>query len=477
MDNSRDTVLKSPLMVLAYLMGAKFQLGRHHILFNDIAHRIRDGSIKRIIINIPPQHGKTTFWAEGFITWMLSTMPDKKVIYTSYEATRAYRVTNEVRKAIREHPHIFGLRSRKDTDAYFNFYGQRGSVLSAGADGPINGDPADILIIDDPYKSEKEARSPTIRENVWGWWESSARARLSESGVAIVIHTRWNEDDLAGRMLTNEPGRWLHISLPALCDSDDDLLGRELGEALWEEKFSREYLLDIQSTTSPYRFNSIYQQQPASDGNNIIRREWWRSYITMPPANFTVQAWDTAIKDGQENDYSFCASIIRAQGDYYMPRILKERLIFPDLIAAIKREAEIVKPNLILVEDKASGSSAVQQLKRDTRLNIIGVEEEGDKVFRAHLLSPVFMAGRFFTPEGAPWVNGLIENMARFPGVAHDDDMDAIGLGVRWLENRFGSSTSIRQSTHNRANEARERGRTQVRTGRGVSDRISGFRR
>ena len=261
-----------------------------------------------------------------------------------------------------------------------------------------------------------------------------AYTRLAPNGAIVLIQTRWHEDDLAGRLLANTFGDdWEVLSLPAIAEHDESF--RREGEALWPERFGLAELRKIQSAVGGRAWASLYQQRPAAAEGAIFRRDWWQFY--RPPLtvalNRVVQSWDTAFKKGTENDFSVCATWGVAESGYYLLHLWRGRVEFPELKRVLASLAEQWNPNAILVEDRASGQSLIQELKNSLRFPIIPVSVDSDKQTRAQAVTPLIEAGKIFLPESAPWVGDFVEEMACFPNGFHDDIVDATTQALNYL--------------------------------------------
>jgi predicted phage terminase large subunit-like protein len=313
----------------------------------------------------------------------------------------------------------------------------KGGYVSAGVGGGITGKGADLLIIDDPVKNAEEAASKTILDAHWEWYTSTAYTRLEGRGAVIVIMTRWASDDLAGRLLQASDNRtgdqWHRLRLPALAE-DDDELGREPGEALWETKYDADALKDIQRAIGSRNFAALYQQRPAPLGGATFKREWFTHTYNAFARNAAVQVvqvWDTAFKTKQQNDYSVCATWALVGNNAYIVDVFRDRVEFP----VLKRKAQELyakwTPNIVLIEDRASGQSLVQELKHETRIPVVAADIDADKVVRASAVTPYFEAGRVLVPVSAPWLDEWVEEHAAFPNGAHDDQVDTTSMALR----------------------------------------------
>lgn len=436
----------------------------HHIYLNHLIKEAIAGKHKMILVSLPPQHGKSTFISYAFPVWLLSEMPDTRVVLTSYEADFAASFGARVRRALRDNPHVFHKKLDKDTDKYFTLEGHSGSMQCAGTLGPITGKSADVLIIDDPVKNAEQAMSITHRQKTWDWFLSTAYPRLSENGIVIVVMTRWHPDDLAGRLIemcekTGKP--LLNISLPALAEENDPL-GREVGEPLAPELFSKKRLLEIKRALGTVWWDSLYGGNPKNAMRQIVRRTWWQRCPILPASfEFILQSWDTALKEEEQNDNSACTTWGVGRLGIYLIDVYEEKLEYPELKAAIKHRASRFNPNIILIEDKGSGTSVSQDLRMSTRLPIEAWPVEGgNKTVRLNLVASVWESGRVFIPEG-PDFDALIEEMAEFPKVKHDDKTDSASQAMSFYKQKLMNYTADEGAAVERLTRGSRRDRAQ----------------
>ena len=163
----------------------------------------------------------------------------------------------------------------------------------------------------------------------------------------------------------------------------------------------------------------------------LFKSHWWRFVDELPaPTGDVIQFWDTAFKDGEQNSYSVCETFYPAAAEYILCSVYRERLEFPDLQKAIVSQAAIHQPRRIYVEDKASGQSAVQQLRRETKLPIIPMKVDGDKIARANAVTGLVEAGKVVLPANAPWLPVFLDELTEFPGSTFNDQVDAFSGGL-----------------------------------------------
>ncbi len=385
------------------------------------------GDLLRLIVVMPPRHGKSTLASEHFPAWYLGRNPDRRIIACSHTAGLAYRFSRLARNKLLAPGWPFpGVALASDLAAVqsWDLAARCGGYVAAGVGGAITGHGADLLLVDDPAKSAEEAASATYRDRAWEWWTGTATTRLEPGGAAVVIGTRWHEDDLIGRLL--QSGRWTVLHLPALADDD---------QPLWPERYGVAALERIRAEVGSRNWEAQYQGRPAPAEGAILKREWWGWYRAgeAPVFSRTVQAWDTAYKAGRSNDWSVCTTWGEAVNGYYLLDRYRARVEFPDLKRAAVAQYEKWTPETVLVEDAASGQSLVQELQAGTRLPVVAVRVDRDKIARVNAISPKVEAGKVFLPVDAPWRDEFVEECAAFPFGAHDDQVDSMTLALARL--------------------------------------------
>ena len=291
------------------------------------------------------------------------------------------------------------------------------------------------MIIDDPIKNAKEAQSTTIRENIWNEWESTLSTRLHDGASVIVIMTRWHEDDLIGRLLDNSPYNWQRLRLPAIAEDDDDLLGRERGQALcpelgYDEDWAKLKQIEVGSRT----WASLYQQRPSPEQGSIFKREWFQ-YIDTPPARYDdmLMSWDMTFKDSDTSDYVVGQVWLRKGSEYYCIDQVRSQMDFTQSVqAVINLKNKYPNCRRILIEDKANGPAIINVLKKKVS-GIIPIKPKESKEARAYAVTPFFEAGNVYFKRNVNQLNDLIEELASFPNSAHDDSVDALTQAINYF--------------------------------------------
>ena len=409
----------------------------------------------RLIITMPPRHGKSELASRKFPAYALGRYPDLNIIATSYAADLASRMNRDVQRII-DQPLYYSLfpqtvlnRTNVKTVSHgaalrnsdiFEVVGHSGGYRSAGVGGGITGMGGDILIIDDPIKDRKEADSKTVRESVWDWYTSTLYTRAAPGGGILLIQTRWHMDDLAGRLLeaakSGEGDQWEIVDFPAIATQDEK--HRKKGEALHPARYDLEQLHKIKRALGSRDWSALYQQNPVPDGGSIFQRDWLRRYkpFELPETwDKEIISWDMTFKDTDGTDF-VVGTVWGAKGaNYYLLDLVRGQW---DFVATLKEVIKLHKkyPHILrtLVEDKANGPAVISMLKKKIA-GLIPVEPDGSKTARAHAVSPVFESGNVYIPEDGAydWVTGYVDEMVQFPSSAHDDMVDSTTQAIRDL--------------------------------------------
>lgn len=304
------------------------------------------------------------------------------------------------------------------------------------------------LIIDDPVKNAEEADSQTYRDRTWDWWASTAYTRLEPGASAIVVMTRWHQDDLAGRILSNDADSWRVLNLPALAESGDPL-GREPGAALWPERYDEAALERIRRSVGPRVWSALYQGRPTPDEGGIIKRGWIRHYDALPdvPNLRFVQSWDLTFKETAHGSW-VVGQVWAYRPDFGTRWLVDEVRFRGDFVATLEAmdrlSAKHPRATTRLVEEKANGAAILATLKRRGVSGVIPIQvdgKHGSKAARLSSVAPLYEAGDVLypSPRLAPWIHDHVEEMVSFPTGASDDRCDAASQALSWMAERSGS--------------------------------------
>lgn len=430
-----------------YLSKGRYQIAPHINILNKKLLDVAGGRTKRLIVNMPPRHGKSELISRYFPAWYLGTYPDRRIILVSYEAGFAASWGRKTKELLEEHgDDLFGIKlNRLSNSAYrWDVSGHEGGLNATGVGGAITGKGANVLIIDDPVKNDEQANSKTYRDKTFDWFRATAYTRLEPDGAIIVIMTRWHFDDLAGRLVndTDSDDKWEVLSFPAIA-KENDMLGREEGEPLWKLRYPEEKLQNIKNQIGSYWFSALYQQQPIATEYQIFKNEWWKEYEEEPTGSLLVQSWDTAFKEKQQNDFSVCTTWLLSEKGYFLIDYWRAKVLFPDLQRQVIMQYHKHKPNVVLIEDAASGQSLIQVLQRETKIPIKAIPAIKDKVTRAHLITPLLEAGKVFIPKNAQFLADIINECSEFPYGNHDDIVDSITQALDYLRKRSSNGKNL----------------------------------
>jgi predicted phage terminase large subunit-like protein len=439
------------LTSFAILMNANYRVPPHISLIARKLERVNAGKSKRLMVFMPPRHGKSMLCSEYFPAWYLGQKPSNQLIHITYAQEFADDFGRKVRNTIADplFMHSFpDARLSEDSSSAKRFHTQAGGVYFAvGTGGPITGRGADLLLIDDAIKNREVAESEVERRKIKEWYSSVARTRLMPGGAIVIIQTRWHEDDLCGWILKEHTHEnWEVLSLPAIADEEDEI-GRKPGEALWPESYPIESLIQLKNTLSSRDWNALYQQRPMPEEGEIIKLAWFKRYSELPVnRKRIIQSWDTASKAKDINDYSVCTTWLEVGTTFYLIDVFRKRMEYPALKRAAIQQAERFKPQMVLIEDTGSGQSLLQDLRSCTRLSLLAVKPKADKVIRTSAITAVIESGRVFLPEAAPWLADYEAELSVFPLGKHDDQVDSTSQALQYLQ---GSSKKIEIFTAN----------------------------
>ena len=420
-----------------------YEFNWHHDVIIDACQRLAERKIKRLIVMVPPRHGKSEIVSRLFPAWVLGRNPDEQIITASYSADLASAMNRDCQRVITgdEYRNIFPetkLSEGKEVgvvrnNSRFDIPGHKGHYVSAGVGGGITGVGCTVGIIDDPVKNAAEADSPTYRNTAWEWYTSTFKTRFEPGAVEIICQTRWHEDDLTGRILQiakDDPNTEV-ISFPALCEHNEE--HREVGEALWEGKYPRPELITIQKEVGSRSWNALYQQRPAPDEGGLIKKAWFQEYdpLRVDLKGFPVRFYiDTAYTDQEKNDPTALLAYVRKGADFYLIACVSRQMDFNEqttFARAFCLENGYTGASIVRVEPKATGKSLVQVLKKQTNLNIKeAVAPKESKTARVNSVSPIIESGRVHVPKGQVWVLSFLSECASFPNAAHDDQVDCL---------------------------------------------------
>jgi predicted phage terminase large subunit-like protein len=405
--------------------------------------RIRSGEITRLIINLPPRYLKSLTVSVVFPAFLLGQNPRLKIFGISYGTELSTKHAADFRTIVESAPYRRAFSSMRiaraaNADVYTT---KRGFRKSTSVNAALTGLGGDMFIIDDPQKPD-EAQSETLRNGVNQWFSNTLRSRLDnkETGVIIVVMQRVHLHDLTGHLVENSNG-WTVLNLAALAEEDEQIaIGngkfhlRRAGEALHPGYESRATLETLRNELGSEIFAAQYQQSPVPPGGAMIRRDWLRYYDAVPERTYktkVIQSWDTAAKDGAQNDWSVCTTwLVVEKRNYYLLDLTRGRYEYPRLRETAIALAQRYKPKSILIEDASTGIALPQELRQAGTFVVKAIPIERDKIGRLWLQQAKFEAGLVHFPRSAPWLPVLETELLTFPQSKHDDQVDSISQAL-----------------------------------------------
>ncbi len=410
----------------------------------------RRGETKRLIINVPPRSLKSHCTSIAFPAWVLGHDPSAQIIAASYAQELANKLSGDCRALFYSsfYQDLFSTRLSPQRQAVEEFVTTRqGFRLSTSTGGVLTGRGANFIIIDDPLKPD-DAFSDTQRKAVNDWFDQTVYSRLNnkKDGCIILIMQRLHEDDLVGHVLGMEP--WKVIRFPAIAEEDEvsvvqsRLFGprrfeRRAGEALHPEREPLEVLNHVRGVLGEYNFSGQYQQSPIPLGGGLVKAEWFKTYTAGDlPGTFELifQSWDTANKPTELSDYSVCTTWGVKENHLYLLHVLCKRLGYPELKRAVREQADSFRPHTILIEDKASGTQLIQELRSEGVHAIQKYEPTMDKIMRMHSVTSTIENGFVHLPDKAAWLPEYLHELTGFPKSKYDDQADSTSQALDWFK-------------------------------------------
>jgi len=411
------------------------------------------GEIKRLIITVPPRSLKSICASVAFPAFVLGHDPTRRIIEVSYSEGLARKHANDFRAGMRSplYKRLFPstrISAAKDTELEV-MTTARGFRYATSVGGTLTGRGGNLLILDDPL-SAQDAHSERARESLKQWYANTLLSRLDNKAedAIIVVTQRLHVDDLVGHL--REQGDWTELSLPAIAEFEQVvLLGperyhhRKVGELLHPEREPKWALDNLKHTMGSIDFAAQYQQEPIAAGGNLIKCSWFPIYDALPLRDVgdkTIVSWDTAMSAGELSDYSACV-VLQVKGEIaYVLDVVRERLDYPDLrrkiIEVHRRWKNYTNSYALVIEDKGSGMSLIQDLKREG-IRAIPEKPIMDKVMRMNAQLARIEAGCVHLPRHAAWSEDFLRELMAFPAAKYDDQVDALSQGLdRAFSNR-----------------------------------------
>lgn len=414
-----------------------------HLLY--LAERIQhavETPGSRLIIQIPPRHGKTELAAIYTPAWVLKRWPGKRIIYCTYGASLAYEKSRRCRQVFRELG--WGARLSDESKAVesWNTENLIGGYVATGVDGPITGKGADVLIWDDPIKDQKEAASAYRRQTIFEYWQWTLSTRLQPGASVILIQTRWHHDDPAGRLAREG---WEVVSLPAEAEECDPI-GRQPGDALCPEMYDLDALSIKKKELGSHAYAALFGQRPVPRSGGMFKPEHFRyferdgeDFVLIYPDGRTekirhhtvrkFQTVDVAATESERSDYTVVLTAVQSGENLLILDVHRERAETTKHESLLKRKELLWKPLFQAVERKTFGLNIIQNARKAGR-PLKALEADQSKELRAEPASVHYENGLVWHLSGAHWVADFEKELCEFPRGSHDDQVDCIAYAV-----------------------------------------------
>jgi predicted phage terminase large subunit-like protein len=451
----------------------------HIDLIADRLQQVSVGKIRRLIINMPPRSLKSVCISVAWPAWLLGNNPAARIMAASYSASLSVKHSVDSRLVLGQewYAEVFpGTVITDDQNEKAKFVTtKRGFRFATSVGGTATGEGADILIVDDPH-NPIQAASQLQRQHAIDWFDQTFSTRLNnkKKGAIVVVMQRLHVDDLTGHLL--KKGGWEHLCLSAVFDRNmvyhyagiNKLVNS--GDYLHEGREGEAEIANAKRELGSYGFNAQYQQQPMPLKGGMVELAWIKRYesavavaqgmgenmdglalsrfphpCAINPKPLIVQSWDTAIKSGSGNDYSVCTTWVETENAYYLLDVVALRLEYPALKSTCIALAEKWEPNTILIEDKASGQSLLQDLRLAKKFPVIAITPNADKITRFARVTTLFEGGKIYLPKQAAWLADYEAELLGFPNITHDDMVDSTSQFLNWARQRGGFGPRIRE--------------------------------
>lgn len=475
---------------------AGFDCSPHQILIADLLQSSAEKKTMRFMLSMPPGHCKSTHSSHHFPAWWFGKNMKKKFLQAGHSQDFVDKQIGAKVKAIVEsddYRRVFPeVRIRSDMKAAsaWGLTNLKGEYVAKGVGQGISGFRGNYGMVDDPYKSREAAESATTRDSVFTWYSDDFTTRLLPGSPLGIIMTRWHSDDVCGRISDREKKeaeerqeklqkdlvekteekdghkatyRFEIINLPAICEDENDPLGRSLGEALWPELYNLDELANLRIDMTASSWNSLYQGTPMDITGGAVSPEWFKRY-SQPPQKAdpekntpneirrTVVSVDAANTAKERSDYTVIGVWMEdLQRRHYLIDVIRKQIEFTELCTEIDRVCKRYSADALLVENKGNGQ-AYCQLKKDggAPAPLIPIEVgTTSKEFRFDKVAPMFEAGTVYLPERASWLADYEKELIGFPNAKYDDQVDMTSQYLDWSRKKRVGGTKKLKGTAN----------------------------
>jgi predicted phage terminase large subunit-like protein len=419
---------------------------------------VRSGRTRRLIVSLPPRHLKSHMASIAFVAFVLGHDPSKQILCASYAQDLAEKLARDCRQLMTApfYTALFDTELAPDKTAVAEFATTRGGFrLATSVGGVLTGRGADLIVIDDPLKAD-EAYSDARRNAVNEWFDTSLVSRLNdkEKGAIVIVMQRLHEDDLVGHVTAKDKdskdgarkdGDWEVLSFPAIAEEDEvfavltpygpKTFRRKAGEVLHPQRESESTLARLKAQMGAAAFAAQYQQAPCPREGAMVKAAWFPRYAPGDlPAKFDAKilSCDTANKASELSDYSALTLWGERAGHFWLIDVVRRRMEYPALKRTIRELALAHKIDVVLIEDRASGTQLIQELAAEQVSGVKAALPAGDKQMRLWAQTAKMEQGFVHLPQAAPWLDDYIRELTSFPNGKHDDQVDSTTQAMAW---------------------------------------------
>ena len=426
----------------------------HKLIIKEFSDLLRATDYDTLLIFAPPGSAKSSYVSVALPSWYLASHPRNSVLAASHTTTLAEKWGRRVRNLVSEHSHTLGITLAADSQAAGRWsLAEGGEYQAAGVGVGIAGFRADLGIIDDPIGSREQAFSELIREKLWDWFINDFSSRLKPSAKRVVMHTRWHEDDPAGRLIeAAKQGKYRIrvLSLPAIARANDPL-GRKPGEWLWDDPSGYNYAAFLKARhreVPPFEWSALYQQEPTPDEGDYYKREWWNWYDELPKHLTFYGASDYAVtaKGGDYTVHGIAG--VDPDDNLDVADIWRKQTTSNEWVEALLDMAHQYKPMCWAEEDgqivKSVGPFITQRMReRKVYFRREQYTSVADKPTRSRSFQARAAMRKVYLPRNAPWLADMLAELHSFPAGRTDDQADTLGLIGRMLDEMVGARVPV----------------------------------
>lgn len=454
----RKRVMLAQTDFLAFIAAVDpaYKFGRHLKRLGALLMQVEEGVKDRIAVSMAPRMGKSMMISIYYPAWYLGKHPDHKLIMASHTSDLAVDMARKVRNLMQssEYQRIFpGVAIAADAKAAGKWNTTKGGeVFASGVGGALAGRGGDLIVVDDPL-SEQDIKSGNTDslDVVYEWFRAGLRTRLMPGGKIAILHTRWHQRDLIGRLVKDsamnpDADQFEVFEFPAILEVPNPVAEPShpnfdpdapdvIQKSLWPEQWSLESLLKTKASMPAWQWNAQYQQNPSAREAAIIKREhikWWPQE-DPPRVDYIIQGFDTALTTKERSDYSVCQTwgVFKNEDDVdnlILLNRVKGKYEFPELKQMALQQYRDWEPDSVIVEAKASGQPLIDEMRRSGLfVQSFSPGKGQDKIARVNAISDMFVSGQVWFPE-TTWATEVVEELLAFPNAEHDDDTDTLTL-------------------------------------------------